>query len=290
VTAEPGGRLTGRVAVVTGAAAGLGLGMARQLARHGASVVIADRNAAAGAAAARSITAELGGTCRFVLADVSVREEVRRLIGETIEAFGRIDVLINNAQNFTPWVPLDEKTDEMFEESLRTGLWGTLWAMRATFPHMRAQGCGSIINLASVNGTLGVANGSDYNTTKEAIRGLTRSAAQDWGVHGIRVNCIEPNGLSSAWAALASDPAALAERAALLPLRRIGDPEWDIGPAVVFLASDDSRYVTGTTLHVDGGTHIRMSRPAVRATRPDGHGHYVPGSDVEEHPPAGGSA
>jgi len=282
--ADQNGRLAGRVAVVTGAAAGLGLGMARQLVRHGAAVTIGDRNAAAGAKATHDIRTELGGQCVFVPADVSISKQVANLIDETIRTFGHIDVLINNAQNFTPWLPLEEKTDEMFAESLRTGLWGTLWAMRAVFPHMRAQGGGSIINLASVNGTLGVANGSDYNTTKEAIRGLTRSAAQDWGVHGIRVNCIEPNGLSGAWSALASDPAALAERSALLPLRRIGDPEWDIGPAVVFLASDDSRYVTGTTLHVDGGTHIRMSRPAVRATRPDGHGHYLPDAAVVEPP------
>jgi 3-oxoacyl-[acyl-carrier protein] reductase len=256
--------------------------MTRQLARHGATVVLADREDVAGEAAASAITTELGGVARFVRTDVSVQDDVRHLIAFTVETFGRIDVLVNNAQNFTPFVPLDEKTDEMLEASLRTGLWGTWWAMRAAFPFMRDQRGGSIVNLASCNGTLGAANGSDYNATKEAIRGLTRSAAQDWGVYGIRANCIEPNGLSSAWSALASQPEVLAERAALLPLRRIGDPEWDIGPAVVFLASDDSRYVTGTTLHADGGTHIRMSRPATRATRPDGKGHFLP----DDEPPA----
>jgi NAD(P)-dependent dehydrogenase (short-subunit alcohol dehydrogenase family) len=268
-------RLDGRSVVVTGAATGIGYGIARRAAAEGARVALIDIRGGRGRTAASTIERDFGGDAIFVEADVGDRSAVFSVVDEVMQRFGHLDGIVNGAQAFTPTVPLHEKTDSMFEVSLRVGLWSTLWMMQASFPHLRRQGSGSIVNFASVNGTMGVAYTADYNTAKEAIRGLTRSAAQDWGVFGIRVNCVEPNALTEAWGASAADPDALRARSALLPLRRIGDPEEDIAPAAVFLLSDDSRYVTGTTLHADGGTHIRMSRPPVRATRPDGTGHYT---------------
>lgn len=134
------------------------------------------------------------------------------------EHFDRLDVLVNNAMRLSPNVLLDDKTDEMLESTLATGLWATWWAMHAGFPLMRAQGAGRIINLTSIDAEAWLH--SDYNLTKGAIPGFAEMAS------------------------------------AMNPLRRVGDPEADIGPVAVFLASDAARYVNGEILHVDAGLHI----------------------------------
>ncbi|MCU1454123.1 MAG: short-chain dehydrogenase [Acidimicrobiales bacterium] len=250
------GRLDGRVALITGAGEGIGRGIARRFATEGAAIVIAELDVERGQRVADEVEA-LGAKCLFVETDVKERAAVFASVGAATETFGRLDVLVNNAIALAPRVFLEDKTDEMFEHSLRVGLWANLWAMQAAFPTMKAQGGGSIINFRSLDGELGHWLQSDYNASKEAIGGLTRSAAAEWGRYNIRVNAITPAAAGAGHEQLSrEDPERLAKIESSVPLLRIGDPERDIGGAALFLATDDSCYVTGVTLYVDGGLHL----------------------------------
>jgi NAD(P)-dependent dehydrogenase (short-subunit alcohol dehydrogenase family) len=183
---------------------------------------------------------------------------------------------VNNAQGYMPLVPLEEKTDDMLARSLDTGLWATFWSMQAAFPHMRDQHFGRIVNFCSLNGVTGAWYSVDYNATKEGIRGLTRSAAREWGQHNITVNAIAPGAASEgyrAWADRNREQARAAEQT--IPLRRMGDPEEDLGGVALFLVSADGGYITGHTLFADGGGHMGTAWQPPRSTRPDGLGHFV---------------
>jgi len=278
-----GDRLAGRVAIVTGAGMGIGRGIARRFAREGCHVVVVDVREEHGIRTVEQLTGELGGSAEFVHADVGRRSDVEAMVASTIDRVGRVDILVNNAQGFTPLVPLEEKTDQMMAQSLDTGLWASFWSMQAAFPHMRAQRFGRIINFCSLNGVTGAWYSVDYNATKEGIRGLTRSAAREWGEHNITVNAIAPGAASEgyqAWAAAHPDQARAAE--ATIPLRRMGDPEADLGGVALFLASDDGAYITGHTVFADGGGHMGTGWHPPRSTTPDGLGHFV----ADPAPPA----
>lgn len=161
-------------------------------------------------------------------------------------------------------MPLEEKSDADLDDVLHTGLWATWWSMRAALPHFREQGGGRVINLYSIDAEAAAWLHVDYNATKEAIRGLTRSAAAEWGRYNVLVNAIAPAAKGTVYYQLAEAVPGFAETsAAQNPLGRVGDPEDDIAPVAVFLASDDSRYVTGEVIHVDGGQHLPRyhSRP-----------------------------
>jgi len=249
-------RLAGRVAVVTGGGKGIGRGVARRLAAEGAQVAIVELDAEAGARTAKEL-AEVGPEGLFVRADVGRKEDVEAAIQATREAFGPVTVLVNNAIALSPNVLLEDKTDEMLDQTLHVGVWATWWAMRAVLPDMRAAGGGSIVNFRSIDGEAGAWLHSDYNMTKEAIGGLTRSAAAEWGRYNIRVNAVAPVAIGTVFAELQRDhPEIVASVGQRTPLGRIGDPETDIGGAVAFLAGDDARYITGVTLPVDGGMHL----------------------------------
>jgi NAD(P)-dependent dehydrogenase (short-subunit alcohol dehydrogenase family) len=251
------GRLDGRTVVVTGGAKGLGKGMARRLAREGAAIVIADIDEAGGNETLEAIAKDYGVKTGFRKADVGLEPEARGLISSTVSEFGKIDVLINNAQRFPDGDYFEDKSNEVFDQVLVSGLKGTFWTMQEVFPHMRASGGGSIINLASISGYNGIEGRLEYNATKEAIRGLTRTAAREWGLFGIRVNCLAPAGLSEGAVAFSKvDPERFQRLQQAIPMRHSGDPEEEIGGAALFLASDDSKFVTGITLDVDGGLHI----------------------------------
>lgn len=271
-----GDRLAGRVAIVTGAGMGIGRGIARRFAREGCQVVVAELRDEFGRRTAEEIATGLGGRARFAAVDVGRREAVERLVAETIATEGRVDILVNNAQGYTPLIPLEEKTDEMMARSLDTGLWAAFWSMQAAFPHMRDQRFGRIINFCSLNGVTGAWYSVDYNATKEGIRGLTRSAAREWGQHNITVNAIAPGAASEGYRAWADrNPEQAAAAVATVPLRRIGDPEEDLGGVALFLASDDGAYITGHTLFADGGGHLGAGWQPPRSTTPDGLGHFV---------------
>jgi NAD(P)-dependent dehydrogenase (short-subunit alcohol dehydrogenase family) len=168
--------------------------------------------------------------------------------------FGGIDILINNAQTSFPGIMLADYDDEQIAATVESGLYGSVYHMQAARPHMIARGGGSIINFGSRQGIVAPEGYSLYGAAKEAIRGLSRVAAREWGPDNIRVNVINPSAMSPAalqW--LADFPEEAAKILLEVSLRRWGDPEKDIGPVALFLASDESLYVSGQTINVDGG-------------------------------------
>ncbi|MFC2027996.1 SDR family NAD(P)-dependent oxidoreductase [Chloroflexota bacterium] len=250
-------RLKDQVAIVTGAGEGIGRGVVRRFASEGARVAVAELKSETGEKTAKELS-ELGGEGIFVRTDVSNKVDVEAMVNETIEYFGRVDILVNNAYP-TGGLPvrLESKTDEDFRKAMEAGFFGTLWAMRAVFDQMRKQGGGRIINMCSLNGVNAHMYTADYNTTKEAIRCLTRSAAREWAHHNILVNAICPAAVTVAFEMFQQfAPDNVAELLKQNPIGRMGDPERDIGGVALFLASEDSCYVTGNTIFADGGGHI----------------------------------
>lgn len=242
--------VAGRVVVVTGAGQGIGLGVARHLVENGATVVVAERSEGRGEAAVELI----GSSASFVQTDVGSQESCAAVIQETVDRHGRIDGLVCNAQSFRPTAPLASVSADDAEVFWRTGPVGTMWLMQEARPHMAAEGWGRIVTFGSAVGITGFPGYGVYGASKEAIRSLTRTAAREWGRDGITVNCVcpgaaSPRGLDAA----ARDEAAHVEHMKSHPIGRMGDPEHDIAPVVLFLLSDASRWLTGQTLMVDGG-------------------------------------
>lgn len=261
--------LKDKVAVITGAGGGIGRGIARCFARAGAAVVIAEIDELTGRAVEQELK-DLGGQARFVRTDVTKKDSIEAAVQAAVDTFGGLDILVNNAFVPTPNVLLEDKTDEMFALTLASSLWASWWAMRAALPHLRQRGGGRIINFYSIDVETGAWLHADYNSAKAGVLGLTRSAASEWGRFNITVNAIAPTAMGATFHKLAAENPGFAERsAAARPLGRSGDPELDIGPVAVFLASDMSRYVTGESMHVDGGLHLYgyNSRPAHVAVR-----------------------
>jgi NAD(P)-dependent dehydrogenase (short-subunit alcohol dehydrogenase family) len=245
----------GRTIIVTGAGQGIGRGIAHHLAKAGAAVVVAEWKEHRAIRTAQEITA-LGAEALAVVCDISRHEQIAGMVAQTVERFGRVDGLVNNAHTFTAKVPLAQARAEDLETNLGT-VRGTLWAMQAVHPHMAAAGWGRIVNLASAAGITGMAGYGPYNAAKEAIRALTRTAAREWGRDGIVVNAIAP-GAASRRGQEAAQRNEEEHRAFLRdhPIGRQGDPEDDIGPVTAFLCSDACRFLTGHTLNVDGGSFM----------------------------------
>jgi NAD(P)-dependent dehydrogenase (short-subunit alcohol dehydrogenase family) len=179
---------------------------------------------------------------------------VQAAVDATVAVYGGLDILINNAQSSQPGLSLLELTDDSVDLTFRSGALGTLYAMQASHPHLAARGGGSIVNFGSSTAITGDRGFGAYAMTKEAIRGLTRVAANEWGRDGIRVNVVCPAGMSPASAAFRdSDPERWAKVVRQIPLGRMGDEVDDIGTAVAALCGDDLRFLTGATLLLDGG-------------------------------------
>jgi NAD(P)-dependent dehydrogenase (short-subunit alcohol dehydrogenase family) len=251
------GYLHGRVALVTGATQGLGEGIALRLASCGAQVAINGRSEERGARVLAALRAR-GARAEFLPADVSDRERARQLVQRTVQAFGRLDILINNAQTVPPLVETrEDRVEEHMVVAMASGLYASLWTSQAAAPHMRAQGGGRIVNFASINGAFGSKYGAAYNASKEALRALTRTLANEWGPWGITVNVVLPSGWSPSYAAFYKDDPKKADAVAKFnPMRRHGRAEEDIGAAVVGLVSEEARFITGQSLYVDGGQHL----------------------------------
>ncbi len=249
------GRLLDRVCVVTGAAGGIGRGVLRRFAREGATIVGGDVSAE-GEQTVTGAMADFGARGLFLRTDVGRRPDVEKLIDAAVSEFGRVDVLVNAAIAFAPHVPLEDKRDEMWDSVHRVGFMSVVWAMQAAFGHMRTQGGGRIINFDSRAQWLGQLLTADYNSTKGAVAALTRSAAAEWGKYNILCNAIAPAAASLGYHDLIAADPDFAAYIGSLPLGRVGDPETEIAPAAVFLASDDGKFVTGTTINVEGGIDL----------------------------------
>ncbi|MGI5326492.1 SDR family NAD(P)-dependent oxidoreductase [Actinomadura nitritigenes] len=249
--------LAGRSAIVTGAGDGIGRGIARRFAAEGARVLVAELNAETGERVARELAEEFGADARFVPTDVTDRDQVEAMVALCADLWGSVDVLVNNAWGAGTVSRVETKTDENLARGFAMGYYGPFWAMRAAFPHMKRQGWGRVVNMCSLNGVNAHMGTLEYNSAKEALRALTRTAAREWAPTGVVVNAVCPGAKSAAFRRMAAEHPeieAAADRAN--PMGRLGDPETDIAPVVLFLASDGARYLTGNTLFVDGGSHI----------------------------------
>ncbi len=246
------GELDGQVAIVTGAGQGVGRGVALASAAAGARVVVLGRTVAKCESVAAEI-AERGGVAVAEQCDVEHRDQVEASVQRAVDRWGRIDLLVNNAQTKV-YRSLRRMTEDDMATMWQSGPMACLRFMQACLPHLRTtQGC--VVNMGSGSSIMPEGAMGGYAMTKEAVRVLSRVAAVEWGRFGIRVNAICPLAMTPGFAEFGdAEPGAVEERVLpRIPLGRLGDPEADIGRAVVYLAGEDGRYVTGTTLMVDGG-------------------------------------
>ncbi len=244
--------LAGQVAVVTGAGQGIGRGVALAVAAEGARVVLLGRTVAKCDAVVGEIQ-QRGGEATAEQCDVEHRSDVEASIERTVARWGRIDLLVNSAHSKV-YRSIRKMTDDDMETMWQSGPMATLRCMQASFPYLR-ESSGCVVNMGSGSSILPQAAMSGYAMTKEAVRTLTRVAALEWGRYGIRVNSICPLADTPGFAEFDEAAPGAVEESVLprIPLGRLGDPESDVGRAVVFLASKDGSYITGTTLMVDGG-------------------------------------
>ncbi|NLU81674.1 SDR family oxidoreductase [Rhodococcus sp. HNM0569] len=247
------GTLDGKTALITGAGQGIGQGIALALAKEGASIAVAGRTESK-LDATCELLAQAGGVGVPVRCDVSVKDDIDAAVAATVERFGGIDILVNNANDGKPGPLLDVRDDD-YVRFFATGPLATLRTMQACHPHLKARGGGTIVNLVtSAAVRWDASNYGAYASIKEGMRALTRAAACEWGRDGIRVLSVAPHASTPALAWwMEKNPEEAAEFVAGIPLGRVGDPETDIGRAVVFLVGPDAGYLTGATIPLDGG-------------------------------------
>ena len=245
-------RLKDKVALVTGAASGIGLACADRFAAEGAKVVLADVNTAAGEEATEAIQAT-GADAVFVTCDVGDKAQVDAMIGSAVAAFGRLDCVVANA-GIVHACDFLELAEEDFDRVLRVNLKGVFLTGQAAARQMAAQGSGgAIVNMSSVNAVMAIPSITPYVVAKGGVNQLTKVMAISLAEHGIRVNAIGPGSIATELAqAVLADPEKRRGALCRTPLGRFGEPE-EIGKVAVFLASEDSSYITGQTLYPDGG-------------------------------------
>jgi NAD(P)-dependent dehydrogenase (short-subunit alcohol dehydrogenase family) len=247
------GKLDGKVALITGAGQGIGQGIALALAKEGAEIAVAGRTESK-LHTTCGLLADIGARGEVGVCDVSKKDDITAAVDRTVELFGGIDILINNANDCKPG-PLLTVLDEDFERSFATGPLATLRMMQASYPHLNSRGGGVIINMVtSAAVRWDASNYGAYGSIKEGMRALTRAAACEWGKDNIRVLNVAPHAQTPAlqwW--MDKNPEEAAAFVAGIPLGRVGDPETDIGRAVVFLVGEDAGYLTGATIPLDGG-------------------------------------
>lgn len=248
-------RVEGRVAIITGAAQGQGAAEARRLVDEGCLVVIGDILDEAGQRTAE----QLGWRARFTHLDVADEGDWARAVAAAAE-LGPLRVLVNNAA--VSWLKaFEEETPKTMELMWRVNLLGAFNGIKACVPAMRASGGGSIINISSVAGLLGMAYNAAYGASKWALRGMSQTAAVEFGPDGIRVNCVFPGPINTGMLPLGPPGVSLEERYRHLPLGRVGEPE-EVAALVAYLAGDESAFITGGEFVIDGGFRAGPARPS----------------------------
>jgi len=240
------------VVLITGALAGIGRATALAFAREGARLIVSGRRDDAGAALEKELRG-IGAEAHFVRADVRLEDDLRTLVDQAVERFGRLDVAVNNAGTEGKPGPLTEQSPESYAATFETNVLGTILSLKHEMRAMLAQGHGSIVNLSSTMGSRGAAGASMYVASKHAVEGLTKAAALEGAANGVRVNAVAPGPvdteLLNRFAGSAEKKAAAA---AGVPMKRLGTPE-DIASTIVFLASDKAGFLTGQIIGVNGG-------------------------------------
>jgi len=250
------GRLDGKVAIITGAASGIGKATACLFSVEGAKVVVADWDEEAGAAVAADLRHQ-GGHAIFVRTDVSLSGDVQQMVQAALNNFGRIDILINNAGIEGQQAQTAEATEENWDHVMAVNLKSVFLVMKYVIPQMLTQGGGAIVNNASVAGLVGFAGSPAYCASKGGIVQLTRVAALEYAARNIRVNCVCPGVILTPMVErVATTQEVMSALVNMEPVGRLGRPE-EIASAILFLASDEASYVTGAILPVDGGLVAR---------------------------------
>ncbi|HEV3108973.1 MAG TPA: SDR family NAD(P)-dependent oxidoreductase [Candidatus Binataceae bacterium] len=253
------GRLDKKIAIITGAASGIGHGIAKAFTSEGAAVVIADINEAAGAEAARECSSGAGRAV-FHRVDVTSEQDFKDVIATTVKEFGRLNILVNNAGG-GPWSTFERTTLENWDKTFALTLRSAFLGMKLAIPEMRKAGGGSIISIASNAGIRAMPPLHAYSAAKAGVINLTASVARLVGKDFIRVNCISP-GLIATPASRGAVPDAEAAFAKAQPIPKAGAPE-DIAAMALFLASDESKWVSGATMVVDGGQNTAEAVPMI---------------------------
>ena len=249
------GRLSRKVAIVTGAASGIGEATARMFVKEGARVAIADVQDLLGATVAR----DLGEAATYFHTDISHSDQVRKMIADTVNHFGRLDILVNSAGIVHKGVTIVDHSEEDFDRTISINLKGVWLAIKHAFPELEKSGTGAVVNIASINGLIGNTGQTAYGASKGGVVQLTRHCAAEGAEKRIRVNCISPGGIVTAMSFRLrpgqSKEQVYRENAERNPLRRTGLPD-DIAYAAVWLASEEASYVTAQNIVIDGGVSL----------------------------------
>ena len=251
-----GGRLVGRVALVTGGGRGIGRAISEAYAREGASVGVLDLKPEIAGAAADAVCAA-GGKAIPIVGNVARRADVVAAVATMREAFGPVTILVNNAM-WNRYGPLEEQTEEMIGRMIDVGFKGVIWGYQAVVPTMREAGGGVIVNIASPSAVIAMKHGIMYSAIKAAVAAATRSGAAEFGPMNIRVTAIAPGPTQTDGANLVVSEDGWERRRQRVPIGRLGQPA-DMANAAVFLASDEASFVTGDMLFVDGGITYAFS-------------------------------
>ena len=250
-------RLQDNVTIITGGGKGIGFGLAQAFAEEGSDLVLTGRTESRLLTAKEELETRYGIRVLPIVADGADEEAIRGVVKKTIETFGRIDTLVNNAQVSRSGLPLIEHTKEDFDMAIYSGLYAAFFYMRECFPYLK-ETKGSVINFASGAGMFGKLGQASYAAAKEGIRGMSRVAAAEWGPDGVRVNVICPLAMTESLQQWRENFPDLYEKTIQgIPLGHFADPKNDIGRVCVFLASKDAEYVTGETITLQGGSGLR---------------------------------